>query len=278
MRISVLGWFAVSLACQANVLWAQPTTELPANKALECNASLSNRPELASLVGKVTVSGEPKDSLEMQANPAKPTMLERAAIAKWVTMRDSCFDLGIAWMDDIKAKSWFRAIVMEAKDSSDALVSALFRGELTYGAFNVKHMALSAEIRKRVNDGLETARREDASVKPGPATPPAAVANAPAERNPAADRYQCDMDAARSYPVILQQRMTDPGFQAPQQIRPQQTNCTALGGQVNCRTAPTGADTSIYNRPPTYVTEDVNLARRQAAFGTCMEAKGYRRN
>jgi hypothetical protein len=276
MRISVLGCFAILLACQADVSWAQSPAEQPVNKALECNASLPNRPELSLLAGKVSVSGEPKDSLEMQANPAKPTALEKAAIAKWATMRDGCFELGSAWMDAIQAKPWFRAIVLEAKDSSDAMVSALYRGELTYGAFNVKHMALAAEIRRRVNEGVATARREEASVTPAAA--PAVVANAPAERNPAADRSQCDMDSARAYPVLMQQRMTDPGFQAPGQPRAQQSNCTVLGGQVNCRTAPTGVDTSIYNRPPSYVTEDVNQMRRQAAFGACMEAKGYRRN
>ena len=223
----------------------------------------------------MSVSGEPKASLEMQANPAKPDPSEKVAIAKWATLRDSCFELGREWMETIKAATWFRAIVMEAKDSGDALVSSLYRGELTYGAFNVKQMALSAEIRKRVNEGLESTRKE-ASTQPPTPTPTPTVRTAPVERNLAVDRNQCEMDAARAYPVLMQQRMTDPGFQSTAP-REQQTNCTTFAGQVNCRSAPTGLDASIYNRPPSYVSEDVNNIRRQAAFGSCMEAKGYRR-
>ena len=64
----------------------------------------------------------------------------------------------------------------------------------------------------------------------------------------------------------------------PANKRTQQSNCTVIGGQVNCRTAPTGVDTSIHDRPPSYVTGDVNQLRRQSAFNACMEAKGYRRN
>ena len=272
MRRIIFGCAFIALASQAVVALAEPDT-LPVNKALECNAALPTRAELASLAGKVTLSGEPKASLEMQANLAKPDPSEKIAIAKWATLRDSCFELGTEWMETINAATWFRAIMMEAKDSGDALVSSLYRGELTYGAYNVKQTALLSEIRRRINEGLESTRRE-ASAQPPARTP--AAPTAPVERNLAVDRNQCEMDAARAYPVLMQQRMTNPGFQATEP-REQQTNCTTFAGQVNCRSTQAGTGASIYNRPPSYVSEDVNNMRRQAAFGSCMEAKGYRR-
>ena len=272
MRRIIFGCAFIALASQAVVALAEPDT-LPVNKALECNAALPTRAELASLAGKVTLSGEPKASLEMQANPAKPDPSEKIAIAKWATLRDSCFELGTEWMETINAATWFRAIMMEAKDSGDALVSSLYRGELTYGAYNVKQTALLSEIRRRINEGLESTRRE-ASAQPPARTP--AAPTAPVERNFAVDRNQCEMDAARAYPVLMQERMTDPGFQATAP-RSQQTNCTTFAGQVNCRSTQAGGGASIWNRPPSYVSEDVNTMRRQAAFGSCMDAKGYRR-
>ena len=89
--------------------------------------------------------------------------------------------------------------------------------------------------------------------------------------NTAHDRGRGD---ARAYPVLMQQRMTDPGFQAPGQPRPQQSNCTVVGGQVNCRAAPTGVDSSIHDRPPSDVTEDVDQVRRQAAFRCVQGSQG----
>lgn len=239
------------------------------NPALECYASMPARPPLALLADKIMLSGEPKATLEMQALKSRPDADEKVALSRWTVMRDTCFELGTGWMDAIQAPRWFRSITMQTKDSSDALAAALYRGELTYGEFNVKNMALSAEMRKRLDDAVEVARREHGGPSPSaPVQPPTARAN-----NLQQDQYQCDQDAARSYPQVLVQTMTSPGFQAAP--RPAQTNCTQFGNQINCRSGPTGLDSSIYNRPPTYVTEDSNLSNRRASVRACMLAKGY---
>jgi hypothetical protein len=89
------------------------------------------------------------------------------------------------------------------------------------------------------------------------------------------DRYQCEQDAARSYPPAMVQRTTSPGFQAAP--RASQTNCTTIGNNISCNTAPTGLDASIFNRPPTQVTEDVNIGSRNSAVQSCLYARGYSR-
>ncbi|MFZ2652784.1 MAG: hypothetical protein WA210_22010 [Burkholderiaceae bacterium] len=88
------------------------------------------------------------------------------------------------------------------------------------------------------------------------------------------DRYQCEQDAARAYPPAMVQSMTSPGFQAAP--RPSQTNCTSVGNQISCRSAPQGLDASIYNTPPTYVSEDMNVSNRNSAVQSCLFSKGYR--
>jgi hypothetical protein len=267
---ALIAVFVVSVRAEAPTADSGP----PMKEALQCFRALDGRPELAPLAGKVTVTGEARDTLEMQAIDTRPNPIERVAISKWVTARQPCFDLGIEWMDQAKVPNWFRAAMLESKDSADALASALYRGELTFGQFNVKHMALTAELRKRLNDGVES-HRADATV-PQPATSPGPAQETPRPSLEVA-RYQCETDATRTYPVLPVQRMTDPGFQAPNQQRTQQTTCSGFGAQMVCRTAPTGVDTSIYNRPPTYVTEDANLRNRQSAFASCMEANGFHR-
>lgn len=275
MRHEVCVALSIVLGGQSFLSEAQTATSEPVNQALACNLSLPTRPELAPLTGKVMVSSEPKATLEMQADISKPTATEKAAISQWVKLREGCFDLGNAWMDAINAPRWLRSIVMQSKDASDAIASALYRGELTYGEFNVKQIALAAETRRRVDDGIELARREEGAGRQiVPAAPTAAKPTF------AQDRSQCEMDAARAYPVLMQQRMTNPGYQqpAPTEVFPQQTNCSVVGGEFVCRKSGiVFPQTPTFNQPPSYISEDINEGRRVSAFSNCMEAKGYRR-
>jgi len=90
-----------------------------------------------------------------------------------------------------------------------------------------------------------------------------------------ADRYECEQQAAGSYPSAPQQVMTSPGVSMPQQ-QTTQTNCQMYGNQMQCTSQPTGANTAIYNRPPQYMTVDANAGGRANAARSCLMAKGYR--
>lgn len=79
------------------------------------------------------------------------------------------------------------------------------------------------------------------------------------------DRYQCEQEAARMYPVAMMQRTIGSGYQAPAQ-----TNCTTYGNQISCTTDP-----GLYV-PPAQVTEDANSLNRSYAFQSCLESKGYK--
>lgn len=261
------------------------------NPALECYAALPSRPVLTPLVGKVVLAGTANATLEMQANKSRPTLTEKKANSQWATMREACFALGIKWME--QAPDWARSTISRANDEHDAMTAALYRGELSYGQFNVKSTALSADLRKRLDEGAEIARREEVARREDIAhredlapreenarREEAAARTAPATQAPVTktnslqqDQYECEQEAARSYPPALVQRMTSPGFQAAP--RPAQTNCTQFGNQVSCSTQSTGVSASIYNTPPTYVTEDANLRNRFASARSCMVARGY---
>ena len=87
------------------------------------------------------------------------------------------------------------------------------------------------------------------------------------------DRYLCQQEAAQSYPAMIVQRMT-PGVQIPDN-RSVQTNCSQVGNFVQCNSAKTGIDATIYNRPPSVVAEDANAANRNYAAQSCMYARGW---
>jgi hypothetical protein len=78
------------------------------------------------------------------------------------------------------------------------------------------------------------------------------------------DRYQCEQDSARMYPVMMTQSSVGTGYQSPSQ-----TNCNSYGNNVSCTTMP---GTYV---PPTQVVNDANLMNRNSAFSSCLNSKGY---
>ena len=91
------------------------------------------------------------------------------------------------------------------------------------------------------------------------------------------DLYQCEQEAAVSYPPAMTQVMTSPGYQAPQQTNTT-TNCNVNGQWINCRSTQQGASASVYNSPPTYMTVDNNAGARGGFVRQCLRAKGYQSN
>lgn len=89
------------------------------------------------------------------------------------------------------------------------------------------------------------------------------------------DRYECEQEAARSFPPQMVQHQTSPGVNV-QPSQSVQTNCTRYGNQVNCTSTPQGVNASIYNRPPSYVTLDANAGSRGNSVRSCLFARGYR--
>ena len=90
------------------------------------------------------------------------------------------------------------------------------------------------------------------------------------------DRYQCETEAARTYPTALVAQQVTQGYSAPVQ-----TNCNTNGSaygsggyaygssSTNCTT--TGGQSVA----PTYVNVDVNTSNRAQAAQQCMFARGY---
>jgi hypothetical protein len=77
----------------------------------------------------------------------------------------------------------------------------------------------------------------------------------------AQDKYQCQMEAAAAFPVLMNPSNT--GYQGPAR-----TNCKIDGSRINCTTTPT-----TYTPPPQQ--SDANEWPRQAAINSCLEARGY---
>lgn len=87
------------------------------------------------------------------------------------------------------------------------------------------------------------------------------------------EAYDCQQQAAASYPSAFVQQQTSPGFVAAPQ--PTTTNCTIYGNTANCQSQATGASAAIYNRPPSYMTVDANQGNRNGAYRSCMFARGW---
>lgn len=77
------------------------------------------------------------------------------------------------------------------------------------------------------------------------------------------DNSFCMQQATQAYPPVLQYS-TIRGYQAPST-----TNCTNFNGIINCTTTPG------YTTPSTTYSSDRNQDNRDAAHGSCMNARGW---
>ena len=78
------------------------------------------------------------------------------------------------------------------------------------------------------------------------------------------DRYECQQQAARMYPVMMVQSTVGVGYQTAAE-----TDCYTYGANTNCTT--TGGNYV----PPATVTEDANLYSRNTVERSCLNSKGY---
>lgn len=79
------------------------------------------------------------------------------------------------------------------------------------------------------------------------------------------DKYNCEMEAARAYPVRMVTQSSGRGYTTDST-----TNCSSYGNITNCTTTP-----GQYIPPQKY-TEDVNQGNRNLAVPQCLRASGWR--
>lgn len=175
----------VSLALLSGCETQGPSAQAPPpNPGTQCYGALGGYATLAPLAGKLVLTGTGGTTLPMQADTNKPSAAEKEALVQWAVLREQCAQLTKRWQRDSNAPPWFVSISNQITDTADALVSALYRGELTYGEFNVKRLAASADGRKRMADAREISRREydaarqqEALARIMAAPPPAPIVN-----------------------------------------------------------------------------------------------------
>lgn len=83
------------------------------------------------------------------------------------------------------------------------------------------------------------------------------------------DRYQCQLDAASMYPVPNASPATTPG--------PLLTDCTTYGASTSCTTRQGPARPDFYAQGQNSGAALGAMLGRGAAFNSCLESKGYRR-
>lgn len=78
------------------------------------------------------------------------------------------------------------------------------------------------------------------------------------------DNYECEREAAETYPVSMQPFLSNSGYQAPST-----TDCQSYGNNISCTT------TRGVSTPPSTSYIDVNIRNRKSAFVSCMNARNW---
>lgn len=150
------------------------------------------------------VLGLERPTLDMQADATTPTNVERDQILAYARVRDRCNAEGEAWRTRYVPTAAYRSIATQIIGRIDASVAALYRGDLTFGKYNIQLEALRLEGRRLQDDARAIEQRETDSAR----------RQAALEVLLATPREQ----AARSVP------------------RTANTNCQVLGSQMYCTT------------------------------------------
>lgn len=173
---------------------------IPSNPALSCFSQLKLESELVPLSSKVMLDGQ-TSTFSMQSDLSLAATAEKAALERWGQRRNDCFALGSQWRQRHQRPESI-TIINQAYRQTDALISVLYRGEITYGQFNVRREELNTDADKRLRDVEDLYRRE---------------ANAAARQARLAE--------------LLAPPPT-PAFSPPKP--PTTTNCRQIGNVINC--------------------------------------------
>ena len=128
----------------------------------ECK-SVVNTPELDILRDKIELSRSATDApppFSILSNANYPNDLEKAAIAKWATIRDQCSKKAIDNLHaaptvnqkDKDAMDGLIALESNSVGRIDGLAADLFQGMITYGEFAKKRLDVAAEYQTAFRD------------------------------------------------------------------------------------------------------------------------------
>ncbi len=194
------------------------------NDFAACFSNLANSPELATIRQKVGLDGVKSQTFSMLADNSKPTDQEKLALRKWGDMRDVC-------LKQIHESMSLQRVPMQILNVNDAsamgsqsLLVELVNGNMTYSEFAKKRSELSAFVNDKIAqiDAVLRAQSADAQYK----------ANQIA--------IEAQQNSLMQQKIISDQNMQQQQINNERQMmsRPTMTNtnCRAVGNQVNCDT------------------------------------------
>lgn len=199
-----------------------PRYSLQDDPTVRCIDQVAQDPYLVGTLGpKTGLGSKAPPSLEMRADPARPSEEEKKAISAYAAARADCLQRGESYravslplpVYTSMARGW-RGI--------DALLVRLYSGEITYGQYNQLRMENGEQSRENIARGYADAERDRAQ----------AEAAEDDRRRAAIGMALQNMQMQQS----IQQQQQIQQQQMLQMNRPRTTNCQRIGSQLNCTT------------------------------------------
>lgn len=200
-----------------------------------CKNQLMTNPSLDPLRAHVSFSIDDA-TVEQLASTKKPTAKEKTAILLWDQIASGCFDARIKLLEKYGANAAYAQNLRTLKSSQTQLKASLWAGKISYGQYLKTSQENIAGYRKE-NIAIESnlqqqarqAQMQQAQINAVNAQAAAAVMSAQAQQQSANAQTMMMFNQAQQ-----QQRQK---FNAPgSPTNPVQTNCTSMGGTVNCQT------------------------------------------
>lgn len=148
------------------------------------------------------VLGLERPSLEMQADTNAPDQADRKVIIAYAQVRERCFQEGAPWRARYLPGT-YRTLYDYGNGIVDASLSSLYRGDISFGRYNVNLESVRLDSRRKWDEAREIERRETDAA-----------------------RRQAALSALTAFPP-------PPPRPAPTTA---DTNCQVFGSQVYCTT------------------------------------------
>lgn len=198
--------------------------QIPPNPGVACINTLVSDPSLAIIARKVALAKVDDQNFEMLSSTSKPTVKEKAAIAKWVDGKQNCRKEIVAWRAQYFRPTVIWTIEDEAFSAFLGLTADLYNRKLTYGAYAKARAARHAEAMQKWAEARQHVEEQQAAAENE-------------QRNREAMAEQQRRNRAMQY--MLNQQQIQANRPQPYQMpvtQPTYTNCSVVGNQMYCTT------------------------------------------
>ena len=150
--------FSIAVLALTGCAATQPRPTAEDDLSRSCFAAIAYNEQFTPLRTKIAINQRIDQlPLEMMADPSKPTAADLPLLSALKTERDRCYSLGESFREKYVPME-HRAIYTNGTSSVNVLLSRLYGGEISYGEFNKRRLAVATNAQTATAQTMQQER------------------------------------------------------------------------------------------------------------------------